>query len=114
MSPNQDIDAYVDFVEECWTSHPGTRPNDDLRDLTIMGFGIGGECGEVQEKLKKYVRDNFLDLPALIKELGDVLFYWTKICTRFGFLPSEVIAANKAKLNGRAARGTLRGSGDDR
>lgn len=111
---NRDIDAYVDFVESRWSSHPGVQPNNELRDLCIMGFGLGGECGGVQEKLKKYVRDDFLDLDKLRKELGDVLFYWTKICTRFGFLPSEVIAANKEKLNGREARGTLRGSGDDR
>lgn len=104
----QNIDKYGEFTCEMWLS------KDDERGLAVMSLGLGGEAGEVQEHIKKHFRDGKLDLDALKKELGDVVYYWARICRYFGFQPSEVLQANIDKLESRRARGTLRGDGDNR
>lgn len=76
-----------------------------LRNLYIMTCGIGGEAGEVQELLKKHVRDGVLDTNKLIKELGDVLYYLTRIASFFGSNLRTVMATNKAKLLDRNING---------
>lgn len=111
MTNPNDIDSYGKFVDEKWfPSKDGLTE----RDFRIMELGLPGEVGEVLELLKKNVRDGVLDKANLKKELGDVIYYWTRICTAYGFVPSEVIAANIEKLEGRHQRGTLKGSGNDR
>ena len=79
-----------------------------------MTMGLAGEVGEVTEHIKKYYRDGVLDMSALKKELGDVAFYWARLCMYFGKKPSEILAKNVDKLEGRVARGTTRGNGDNR
>lgn len=86
----------------------------ELRDLFIMATGLGGETGEVLEKLKKWIRDGNFDRDAMKKELGDQLYYLTKTAGRCGLTLDEIMAGNVAKLESRAARGTTQGSGDDR
>jgi NTP pyrophosphatase (non-canonical NTP hydrolase) len=85
-----------------------------LRDLFIMATGLGGEAGEVLEKLKKWIRDGNFDRDDVKKELGDLLYYVTKTAGRCGLTLDEVMAGNVAKLESRAARGTTQGSGDNR
>lgn len=84
------------------------------KSLTIMTLGLAGEVGEVVEHMKKLFRDGTFNADLVKKELGDVIFYWARICRYFGWAPSEIIAANIEKLEGRVARGTMRGSGDNR
>jgi NTP pyrophosphatase (non-canonical NTP hydrolase) len=107
------IDAYASFTESMWFSGKPGEPTKE-HDLPIMALGLAGESGEVIEHIKKLIRDDYLDHDALKKELGDVAFYWARICRYFGFWPSEVLAANVAKLESRRERGKLRGDGDDR
>lgn len=107
-----DLDEYSRWVEEAWFSTGSTEMTE--RDFTIMGFGLAGEAGEVVEVLKKRIRDGEFDTNKLKLELGDLIFYWVKICNSFGLSPTEVINSNIEKVEGRKARGTLRGSGNDR
>ena len=79
-----------------------------------MGLGIAGEAGEVVEKIKKDIRDDYRDPQAILKELGDVVFYAVRIAKYYGFKPSDILKANHEKLEGRVQRGTTRGSGDNR
>lgn len=52
--------------------------------------------------------------PRLLKELGDVGYYWFRACAEAG-LPAGLVALdNYAKLKDRARRGVLRSTGDDR
>ena len=51
---------------------------------------------------------------ALKKELGDVLWYLSNLCTEFNFSLEEVALQNLEKLMLRAAKGKISGSGDDR
>ena len=82
-------------------------------------LGLVGEAGEVAEKVKKVIRDKngIFDEESKIgikKELGDVLWYISNLCTEFNFNLDEVAIQNLEKLKLRAAKGKISGSGDDR
>lgn len=94
--------------------YPGAGAN-----LLYPTLGLCGEAGEVAEKVKKMVRDDAGVLTdarreALAGELGDVLWYLAQLATEAGLELDAVAAQNLAKLDSRAARGTLGGSGDAR
>lgn len=113
----RDINEYANFTCRMWVSGNETVDNVDnpnIRSLAIMSLGAAGETGEVVELVKKYIRDGRLDMDNLKKELGDMVYYWARLCKYFNLEPSEVLAANVEKLESRRARGKIRGSGDNR
>jgi hypothetical protein len=78
--------------------------------LTAM-IGLTSEAGEAQEILKKvlfqgkpYTEDTRLHL---IKELGDVIWYWVNACNALQIDPNKVIALNVEKLQARYPGGTF-------
>jgi NTP pyrophosphatase (non-canonical NTP hydrolase) len=78
--------------------------------LTAM-IGMTSEAGEAQEILKKVL---FQSKPYteetrqhLIKELGDVIWYWVNACNALQVDPNEVIAGNVTKLQARYPGGTF-------
>lgn len=84
---------------------------------------LAGEAGEVAEKLGKAMRDKGWtpgqplseEVKAdLIKEVGDVLWYVASVAVDLGSSLEEVAQTNLKKLAGRAERGTIHGSGDNR
>lgn len=82
-------------------------------------LGLVGEAGEIADKIKKVYRDNdgvySLDVrAAIILELGDCLWYLTRLSKVFGVSLIYVATENLRKLFGRRVRGTQRGSGDNR
>ena len=82
-------------------------------------LGLVGEAGEVAEKVKKVIRDKngIFDDESKIgikKELGDVLWYISNLCTELNFNLEDVALQNLEKLKKRAAKGMISGSGDDR
>ena len=82
-------------------------------------LGLVGEAGEVAEKVKKVIRDNggIFDNQAKIgikKELGDVLWYISNLCTELNFNLDDVATLNLEKLEKRVSKGKISGSGDDR
>ena len=82
-------------------------------------LGLVGESGEVAEKVKKVIRDKkgiFDDesKKGIKKELGDVLWYLSNLCTEFNFSLDDIALQNLEKLKLRAAKGKISGSGDDR
>jgi len=107
----KDINKYGNYTLKAW--FPAKMKKADV-SLVVMALGLGGEAGEVQEHIKKFFRDGVLDRPALKKELGDVVYYWARLCKYFGFSPSSVLDAQIAKTKGRKKRGTGHGSGDNR
>ncbi len=91
------------------TNHPIIYPT----------LGLVNEAGEVAGKIKKIFRDksgviDHDDREALKQELGDVLWYFTQICTELNLSIEEVAAANLEKLASRLARGVIGGNGDHR
>ncbi len=89
-------------------------------NLVYPVLGLNGEAGEVAEKVKKLIRDgdsvwgNMEFVNGVVDELGDVLWYIAAICNEIGITMNHVADINIAKLNSRAKRDVLSGSGDDR
>jgi len=80
---------------------------------------LSGEVGEVLEHIGKSIRDDggFVSIERrdkVKKELGDVGYYYARICKHLGFTMEEVLEGNMSKLRDRKERGVLGGSGDDR
>jgi len=101
------IDMYSQFVEDKMITKGRER-------LIENALGLTGEAGEVSEKIKKLFRDNRIDDDAVLKELGDVLFYTVALSNIFGGSLIKIIELNMEKLNERVKNGTLQGSGDNR
>ena len=93
-------------------------------DLKAPGFlekvlGLAGEAGETADKVKKIIRDkggyaSEEDRAAIIKELGDVLWYVANVARYLNVSLSEVAESNIEKLSSRKKRDKLHGEGDNR
>ena len=102
------LKTYSDWVE----TKILTSSDERLVENTL---GLVGEAGEVAEKVKKLIRDKSrFTKQDIVKELGDVVFYVTALANYYGSNLGEVIEENVSKLDGRDARGTLKGNGDNR
>tara|TARA_R100000935_G_scaffold12343_1_gene24516 strand:- start:336 stop:710 length:375 start_codon:yes stop_codon:yes gene_type:complete len=102
------LKTYSDWVE----TKILTSSDERLVENTL---GLVGEAGEVAEKVKKLIRDKSrFTKQDIVKELGDVVFYVTALANYYGSNLGEVIEENVSKLDGREARGTLKGNGDNR
>jgi NTP pyrophosphatase (non-canonical NTP hydrolase) len=82
--------------------------------LAYTALGLSGESGEYTEKVKKLIRDGVLDKALAVKELSDVLWYLTASANELGYTLKDVAEINIVKLQDRAERGKLQGSGDER
>jgi len=104
----QNFDDYSKWVEDKIITEGKDR-------LMENALGLMGEAGEVAEKIKKSMRDKTEITPNdIVKELGDVVFYATALSNYYNANLGVTILENMMKLNGREARGTLKGSGDNR
>lgn len=78
----------------------------DRDSITTMALGLTGEAGEAAEIVKKwFAHGHDLDIVALKKELGDILWYIAGMATVNGWTLSEVASANIAKLRARYPEG---------
>ena len=82
-------------------------------------LGLVGESGEVAEKVKKVIRDNngVFDQERIVglkKELGDVLWYVSNICSELNLSLEDIAEENLNKLKKRSLEGKIKGSGDNR
>jgi NTP pyrophosphatase (non-canonical NTP hydrolase) len=70
--------------------------------LCNYAMGLGGESGEVQDVLKKWIHHKHpYDEMKLIKEMGDLMHYWCGICTMLHLDIDEIFAVNLQKLKER-------------
>ena len=87
--------------------------------ITYPVLGLVNEVGEFVGKVKKLFRDYRGELDRerkdnLKDELGDILWYYTQVCTELGFSLEEIAEANMKKLLDRQERGVIKGDGDKR
>jgi len=87
-------------------------------ELSYIGLGLG-EVGEIQNKLKKIIRDDKGIIREevrkdLLKEAGDALYYLTQLVDKLGGTLEETAQDNHDKLFSRMDRGVIQGSGDNR
>jgi len=88
-------------------------------NLWYPALGLAGEAGEVAEKVKKVYRDHngllgIISLDSISKELGDVLWYVASLASELGVNLSTIAELNLNKLQDRAERDKVHGSGDNR
>ena len=113
---NVDLNAYSKFVDAI-TSNP-SKIQDHLDDvmavhasnfnvprLLTAGIGLSSETGEFNEILKKVMFQGKPFNPEthfhLMRELGDIMWYWVQACIALGLDPNQVIAENVNKLQSR-------------
>lgn len=80
-------------------------------------IGLGGEVGEVMNILKKSIRDDYDVITierqeALVKELGDVVWYFVMLCFELGINPDHVLQKNVEKLKQRLKENTVHDRGN--
>jgi NTP pyrophosphatase (non-canonical NTP hydrolase) len=111
------LNQYASFVSEV-TSNPSKNKEDfiarinelydagcDVARLTTAGIGLtaeGGEFNEIVKKIlfqgKEYNEDNRFHM---MRELGDILWYWTQAAIALGVDPYEILDENVRKLEAR-------------
>ena len=113
--------GFDDFQERCAETDLGNiggRKN--LKpDWMYYVLGIGGETGELLEKVKKLFRDSSGDptleqKEAIMQEMGDINWYMARLCDVLGMPYSSVAWLNIEKLQSRKDREKLQGDGDNR
>lgn len=94
--------------------YPKEQNDPAIVEAMYCALGLVGEAGEVSEKVKKWHRDGKIDKPAVVLELGDVLYYLTRLAAAMGVTLNDVMIGNVKKLTDRRDRNVLHGSGDNR
>ena len=87
-------------------------------EMEYLMIGLANEVGEVLGKYKKHLRGDMMVLQdfrdGLIDELGDVMWYFARICDTLDVKIYEVMARNIDKLTDRLDRDVIKGEGDKR
>ncbi len=97
---------------EEFTRTTAVYPKEDA--LSYLLFGLCEEVGELHGKVKRLIRDDKFDAEGFILELGDVLWYLTRLADETEVGLEEVIRRNVEKLSNRKDNNTLKGKGDYR
>lgn len=100
---SKNLDLFVKRLHEL--ENEGINP-----PLLLTGStGLAGESGEFAEIVKKL---NWHGKPLtdelrahMLKELGDIVFYWMMCCQAMDIDPNDVIKENVAKLEARYPEG---------
>ena len=118
-----DIDQYMEFVDGT-TSQPSKNNAEfihrmqeldkqgvDIARLLTAAIGRSAEGGEFAEIVKKVTFQGKVltdDTKVhLLRELGDVFWYYSQACMALGFDFNQVVAQNMAKLLARYPTGSF-------
>lgn len=83
----------VEKIKKLWRNHGVT--------------GLAPRCGDMEPKVAE-LRE------GILSEAGDVLWYLDAIATEAGTTLEEIARLNAIKVQGRFARGTVKGEGENR
>lgn len=95
-------------------------PEHDTGSVEAINYvilGLVGEVGSIANAWKKVYRGDYTREAIeeyIIRQIGDALWYASRISKEFGYTFGDIAADNIRKLNDRQQRGTIRGSGDTR
>jgi len=107
------LDEYVRWAAGLTKSQPTGVP--EARALREVGLAFAGEIGEVAGALVKWLHDDKRWRDELADELGDVAYYWARLCVVTGVVPSTLLARSRAHIEwrraGRPAGGPASGAG---
>ncbi len=102
MIPHADIDAHVDWARSL--DPPLVTAAAAEAQLASLALGMLADAGEVADLVKKHLAGQPLDRDHLAHELGDVLFWWARLCAATGLPASELLARNRRHREARLAR----------
>lgn len=110
----KNIDTYQNKTGETDSSDHCTKPA-----YLYYTLGMCGEAGETAEKIKKLLRNKKGKIDAefiedIKGELGDQLWYISRLAHFFGLKMSEVTSYNIKKLKSRKERNVIKSKGDRR
>ena len=98
---------YPEFVDNL-RSNSEILPKGLSSDILHSAVGISGEAGELLDHIKKVIwQGHCIDCTYIIKELGDILFYFTSMCDLIGTDVDEVRKLNIEKLTKRYPDGVF-------
>ncbi len=105
VTPSDRVLAYRDFTRE--TSNDFTR-----NDRAYLLSGLVSEVGELADMHKKFVatrgsEDKWNSQKDACLELGDLLWYLTRLADTHGLTLYDLMAANTDKLRTRMRQGTI-------
>ena len=86
--------TYTDFTRK-------TARYPKRREKEYLMLGLMNEAGEVGGAFKKEIRDRIDNTELIIDELGDVLWYLTRLCDVYDIKLSELMVNNMDKLFNR-------------
>jgi len=74
------------------------------KEKEYLMLGLMNEAGEVGGAYKKEIRDGVDNTDLIIDEMGDVLWYLTRLCDIYNISLSELMVENINKLVGRMSK----------
>ena len=86
--------TYMDFTRK-------TARYPKRREKEYLMIGLMNEAGEVGGAYKKEIRDLVDNEELIIDEMGDVLWYLTRLCDVYNIKISELMVNNMDKLFNR-------------
>ena len=86
--------TYMDFTRK-------TARYPKRREKEYLMLGLMNEAGEVGGAFKKEIRDHVDNTDLIIDEMGDVLWYLTRLCDVYNIKVSELMMNNIDKLMSR-------------
>jgi len=95
------IEDYARWAEAVELELP--RVDAGAQRLAYLALGLAGEAGEAVETVKRLLRDGTWNPENLAEELGDVAWYWVRLCAAAGRSPAEVLEASRRKIDTRLA-----------
>ena len=100
MQLGPDFSKYEQFVEDKWM-----EPAIDCPTELYLAVAITGEAGELANVVKKSYREGDCAItPKVLDELGDILYYMTKLANYMGFTLADLQTRNMTKLEARYPR----------
>jgi NTP pyrophosphatase (non-canonical NTP hydrolase) len=98
-TPSKDFDSYLQSLAKL------NQSGCDIARLDTGITGLSAEANEAMEILKKLKFQGKEWTPDvryhLIREAGDMIFYWINLCIALNIDPNEVINENVRKLEAR-------------
>ena len=89
--------TYMDFTRK-------TAKYPKRREKEYLMIGLMNEAGEVGGAFKKEIRDRVDNEDLIIDEMGDVLWYLTRLCDVYDIKISELMVNNMDKLFQRMSK----------
>jgi NTP pyrophosphatase (non-canonical NTP hydrolase) len=95
------LDEYVAWATGIGAKRYSRAP--EGTELLELGLGFASEIGEVAGALTKWLRDDRPRVAELLAELGDVAYYWARLCGLTGMAASTLLAHSRGHVEWRRA-----------